>query len=117
MRILSIDGQAGAAGDMILGALCHLGLDPAELISALKPIVPSDFSIDVETVPVCGIAARRLTVRVEEEVKHRTLSAVIALLGGCVDGACLCARRRHLSPFGCGGSGHSLLDDRAGAFP
>jgi hypothetical protein len=80
MRALFIDGQAGAAGGMILGALIDLGVDPNTLKDALRPIVPSDFDLDVTRVSPNGIAATRLTVKVSEDVEHRHLPQVLALL-------------------------------------
>lgn len=80
MRSLYIDGQAGAAGDMILGALIDLGVDPAELGAALRPVVPCEFELQVSRVSMSGIAAKRVTVKVQEEVKHRHLPQILALL-------------------------------------
>lgn len=80
MKCLYIDGNAGAAGDMILGALIDLGLDLKALKDVLRPIVPSEFDLIVERVSPNGIAATRLTVSVTEDVKHRHLAQVLALL-------------------------------------
>jgi uncharacterized protein (TIGR00299 family) protein len=80
MKILFIDGQAGAAGDMILGALVDLGVDPNTLKNALRPIVPSDFELHIERVSPNGIAATQLTVKTGEDIKHRHLSQILELL-------------------------------------
>ena len=80
MRILYFDGESGVAGDMILGALIHLGLDPVELTEAMRPIAPAEFSIHVDSVSVYGIAAKRMTVTVGDEPKHRRLAQIEALL-------------------------------------
>ena len=69
MRALYIDGQAGAAGDMILGALIDLGVDSQAIKTAVRPIVPSEFDLQVERVSPNGIAATRLTVKVAEEIR------------------------------------------------
>lgn len=81
MKSLYIDGQAGAAGDMILGALIDLGADPKAIEAVLRPIVPSDFELQVSRVSVNGIAATRVAVAVAEDVNHRHLSQVLSLLG------------------------------------
>jgi uncharacterized protein (TIGR00299 family) protein len=80
MKSLYIDGQAGAAGDMILGALIDLGVDPGAIAEVLRPIVPSAFKLEVTRVSICGIAATRLNVVVEEDVNHRHLPQVLTLL-------------------------------------
>lgn len=80
MKALYIDGQAGAAGDMILGALVDLGVDPKGIEAVLRPIVPGDFELQVSRVSVNGIAATRVAVAVAEEVKHRHLPQVLSLL-------------------------------------
>jgi uncharacterized protein (TIGR00299 family) protein len=80
MQTLYFDGEAGAAGDMILGALIHIGLDPAELTTQLKPIAPAEFEIRVDDVSVCGIAAKRAVVRTGEEPGHRTPGEIGELL-------------------------------------
>jgi uncharacterized protein (TIGR00299 family) protein len=80
MKYLYIDGQSGASGDMILGALIDLGVDPDAIRAALTPIVPSEFELEVTRVSPNGIAATRLCVKVAEDVKHRHLPQVLALL-------------------------------------
>lgn len=80
MKSLYIDGQSGAAGDMILGALIDLGVDPTAIEAVLRPIVPSDFELQVSRVSVNGIAATCVVVVVAEEVKHRHLPQVLSLL-------------------------------------
>ncbi len=80
MKILYFDGEAGAAGDMILGALVHLGLDPNELTQLLKPIAPTEFTIKVDDVSIYGIASKRVTVAVGDEPKHRNVAQIEVLL-------------------------------------
>ena len=80
MKSLYIDGRAGAAGDMILGAMIDLGVDPNAIKEVLRPIVPSDFELEVTRVSPNGIAATRLDVKVAEDVKYRHLAQVLALL-------------------------------------
>lgn len=80
MRSLYIDGQAGASGDMLLGALVDLGVDPCDITEALRAVVPSDFKLEVSQVSLCGIAATRVEVVVAEDVKHRHLPQLLGLL-------------------------------------
>lgn len=80
MKALYIDGEAGAAGDMLLGAMIDLGVDTAQLTEILKPLIPSDFSLHVESVSLYGIAAKRLKVQVVEQPGHRHLKQVLSIL-------------------------------------
>lgn len=80
MKILYFDGEAGAAGDMILGALFDLGVDPNALTQILKPIAPTDFTIRIEDVSLYGIASKRVSVDVGDEPKHRNVAQIEELL-------------------------------------
>ena len=80
MRALYFDGQAGVAGDMILGALVDLGLSVDDLTAVLRPIAPVDFKISVEQVSLYGLGAKRVTVEVGNEKSHRHLGDILALL-------------------------------------
>lgn len=80
MKTLFFDGESGASGDMILGALCHLGLDPEALAAALRPVAPAPFTLRVEKTAVCGIAATRVCVEVGEEKRHRHLAEIESCL-------------------------------------
>jgi uncharacterized protein (TIGR00299 family) protein len=80
MKILYFDGESGVAGDMILGALIHLGLDPNDLTELLQPIAPANFTIRVDDVSIYGIASKRVTVEVGDEPKHRNVAQIEELL-------------------------------------
>lgn len=80
MRTLYFDGQAGVAGDMILGALIDLGVDANALTAALRPITPVAFTIHTERVSLCGLGATRVRVDVGEEKSHRHLAEIEGLL-------------------------------------
>lgn len=80
MRCVFIDGEAGAAGDMLLGAILDLGIDSAEVSDAIRPVVPCGFKLTVERVSVNGIGANRLHVEVDEGATHRTLPDIVSLL-------------------------------------
>lgn len=88
MRCIYIDGEAGAAGDMLLGALLDLGVDAAEVSDAIRPVVPCAFELTVERVSVNGIGANRLHVKTDEGAMHRTLPVIESLLEqGSLSGA------------------------------
>lgn len=80
MKALYFDGEAGVAGDMILGALFALGVNPEQLASAVGPIAPAPFTIRVESVSIHGVTARRVDVDTVEEHRHRSLSEVTGFL-------------------------------------
>jgi hypothetical protein len=80
MRAVYFDGQSGASGDMLLGALVDLGADLDAIRTALRPIVPAEFALHVERVSSYEIAAARVTVNVEESARHRRLADVESLL-------------------------------------
>jgi hypothetical protein len=80
MKALYFDGEAGAAGDMILGALIALGLDHELLIEAVRPVAPAAFTLHLESVSVNGVSAQRVHVDAVEEARHRSLPEIEAFL-------------------------------------
>jgi len=80
MKALYFDGESGAAGDMILGALMALGLDHDLLAQVVGPIAPAPFTLRVEAVSINGISARRVHVETTEESRHRTLPEIESFL-------------------------------------
>jgi hypothetical protein len=80
MSTLYFDGEAGAAGDMILGALIALGLDHELLAQVVGPIAPAPFTLRVESVSINGVSAQRVHVDTAEEACHRSLPEIEALL-------------------------------------
>ena len=62
MRTLAFDGRMGASGDMLLGALLDAGADRS-VLEPVEATLPVRYS--VETVDRAGIAATRVTVRLE----------------------------------------------------
>lgn len=66
MKTLFFDSLGGASGDMILGALCGLGIDPAELETALRTLPIDHFSITCEPFMSHGLQGVQAKVHVHE---------------------------------------------------
>jgi hypothetical protein len=80
-----LDAQAGASGDMFLGALVDAGV-PIELLQSELDRVDLDIRLEQRTVERGGIGARKVDVRAPDSTRHRRLSDVRSLLGR-LDGA------------------------------
>ena len=75
-----VDAGAGAAGDMLLGALVGSGV-PVEVVqAAVDAVSPEPVRLSVEQVQRGGLAATRCHVEVAESSTHRTWTDVRALL-------------------------------------
>ncbi len=66
MRILRFDSVGGASGNMILGALVGLGVDPAVLEARLRKLIPDHFHIRKENKSSFGVSGVWLDVDVHE---------------------------------------------------
>ena len=73
MKTLYFDCFAGASGDMILGALVALGVEPEKLIEQLKLINLAGWEIEFSAVDRSGISANYARVSVPHEHAHRHL--------------------------------------------
>ena len=62
MRTLYFDCFSGSSGDMLLGALVDLGLDPAVLRSAVEALGLGDVRLDVARVERAALAAAKVAV-------------------------------------------------------
>lgn len=82
MKTLYFDCFAGASGDMILGGLVGLGVDPVELTSALTGLGTSGWEMRCSTVDRSGIGANRVEVITEETHAHRHLSGILRIIDG-----------------------------------
>ena len=71
MKVLYFDCFAGAAGDMILGALLDAGLPFEELTRALGSLAVEGWDVSVDRVINKGITATKF--RVHEHAHRRTL--------------------------------------------
>lgn len=80
MRTLYFDCFAGASGDMILGALVSVGVDPRALLEQLSLLNVSGYEIDFETVDRSGISATHAKVRTPHEHAHRHLSDILKII-------------------------------------
>lgn len=85
--IAHLDCQAGAAGDMVLGALLGAGADLGYVRDQLSRVA-AGLEISVTAVHRCGIRATRVEVRGGEGPAAVSGAAVVALVGGAgLDGA------------------------------
>jgi uncharacterized protein (TIGR00299 family) protein len=80
MRTLYFDCFAGASGDMILGALVGVGVDPHALLEHLSLLNVSGYEIDFETVDRSGISATRAHVHTAHEHAHRHLGDILKII-------------------------------------
>ncbi|HKC65923.1 MAG TPA: LarC family nickel insertion protein, partial [Pyrinomonadaceae bacterium] len=80
MKILYFDCFAGASGDMILGALVGVGVEPRELKEQLSLLNVNGYEINFETVDRSGISATRALVHTEHEEAHRHLSHILKII-------------------------------------
>lgn len=82
MRTLYFDCFAGVSGNMILGGLIALGVDPDELSRRLESIAPVDFDLRHANVDRSGIAAVHVWVVVPDEKHHRHLIDIEKIIDG-----------------------------------
>ncbi len=67
MKILRFDSVGGASGDMILGALVGLGVDPQYIERELRRLIPEPFSLKVGEKSEFGATGVYLTVDLNSE--------------------------------------------------
>jgi uncharacterized protein (TIGR00299 family) protein len=81
-RILYYDCFAGISGDMNLGALIHLGVDPDYLKSELKKLKIDGFSLEIKEDKRRGISGIKAEVVIDnpENEKHRHLHHIESLI-------------------------------------
>ena len=80
MKTLYFDCFAGASGDMILGALVSVGVEPQALREQLALLDVSGFEIAFESVRRSGLSATRADVRTAQEQAHRHLSDILKII-------------------------------------
>jgi uncharacterized protein (TIGR00299 family) protein len=76
MRLLFVDAGAGAAGDMILGALVDLGLPVARLNRTLGTMPLGGWKLRSRRVVRHGLVGRKVDVRVAERQTRRDWKAI-----------------------------------------
>lgn len=82
-RVLWIDGSAGAAGDMLLGALLDLGLPLDALRSELARLPLDGYRLEARKVVRAGLAATHCEVVLDHhDHHHRGLHAILGLIEG-----------------------------------
>jgi uncharacterized protein (TIGR00299 family) protein len=80
MRTLYFDCFAGASGDMILGALVGVGVDPRFLQEELALLGVSGYEVEFDSVDRAGISATRAHVRTAREHAHRHLADILKII-------------------------------------
>jgi uncharacterized protein (TIGR00299 family) protein len=80
MRTLYFDCFAGASGDMILGALVGVGVDPHALVEQLQLLGLAGWKIDFEKVDRSGISATYARVQTAHEHAHRHLADILKII-------------------------------------
>jgi uncharacterized protein (TIGR00299 family) protein len=78
--VLFIDAAAGASGDMILGALIDLGVPAAIVRRALQGLGVEGWTLRSRAVVRCGIAGRKVDVRVRGPQPHRGWAALKSII-------------------------------------
>jgi len=79
-RVLFVDGSSGAAGDMILGALVDLGVPAAHLRRELARLPLTGYALRSRRVVRCGLAARKIDVRVGARDRRRGMQQIESIL-------------------------------------
>ena len=80
MKTLYFDCFAGASGNMILGGLVSLEVDPAMLIDEIKKLNVSDFDIEFTEINRAGINSFHAKTIYREEKAHRHLSDIKTII-------------------------------------
>src|SRR6478672_9657717 len=80
MRTLYFDCFAGASGNMILGALIAVGVDPERLESELRKLDIAELKLSISQVDRSGISATHVEVEVPHEHVHRHLADIEGII-------------------------------------
>ena len=80
MKGLIFDPFAGIAGDMILGALVDLGLEPDWLTGLVGSLGVEGVAVEIGHVDRRGIRCGRVTFQLPHEHKHRHLKHVVEII-------------------------------------
>lgn len=76
MKTLYFDCFAGASGNMVLGALLALGIEPEAISEEVKKIALSEFELRISEETRAGIRAVHVEVLCSEEKTHRNLPEI-----------------------------------------
>jgi uncharacterized protein (TIGR00299 family) protein len=80
MKTLYFDCFAGASGDMILGALVGVGVDPQALREQLSLLDVSGYEIEFAVVNRSGLSATHARVLTRHEHAHRHLGDILKII-------------------------------------
>ncbi len=80
MKTLYLDTFSGISGDMFLGLLVDLGLDPAAIETELKKLPVAGWQLECRREKRQGIEGTRLVVHCAEEKHHRTWADIDRML-------------------------------------
>jgi pyridinium-3,5-bisthiocarboxylic acid mononucleotide nickel chelatase len=80
MKLAYFDCFSGISGDMTLGALVDAGCSVEHLRVELRGLQVSGWELTAEKVWKSGMAATFVTVKTEDQQKHRSLSAILEIL-------------------------------------
>jgi uncharacterized protein (TIGR00299 family) protein len=80
MKLVYFDCFSGISGDMTLGALVDAGVSLDQLREQLRGLDVPGWGISSEKVWKNGISSTYLRVKTEDQIKHRSLSAILEIL-------------------------------------
>lgn len=81
-KTIHFDCFAGISGDMVLGALFSLGVNPSNIASGIKTLGIEEFSIEAEIVDRSGISAVKAIVVAPDAKNHRHLPDIEKMIDG-----------------------------------
>lgn len=79
-KLAYFDCFSGISGDMTLGALLDAGLSLGHLRSSLQALQVPGWQLSAEKVWKNGMAATHVKVTIEDQTKHRSLTAILDIL-------------------------------------
>ena len=81
MNLLYLDPFSGISGDMVLGLLVDLGVDPAALEAELRKLPVSGYRLERRREKRQGIEGTKIAVACEPQHHHRSWSDIDRMLG------------------------------------
>lgn len=82
---LHFDCLSGISGDMTLGALIDLGVDPDQIRAGLNSLNVADLKLHVDDVKKCGFRAVHIRIEHPEQKAHRHLHHIEAMIEAATD--------------------------------
>lgn len=83
MKTLYLDCFSGISGDMFLGLLIDLGVEPTELVQQLEMLHLSGWQLKIEREQRHGIEGCRVQVVCDDQKQHRHWSNIDKMLADC----------------------------------